>query len=120
MTMDLLPTFAKIAGIEVDHEIDGENLSPIWLEAKKGKSERTMIWVRREGNFRHQGRTYYAIRQGDWKLLQNHPFEPMQLINLKHDSSEENPMTAQHPVARKLMMDLMIHQQKAGKIPWQK
>ena len=120
MTMDLLPTFCDLAGIKFDHEIDGQNLAPIWLEGKKGDGKRTLIWVRREGNFRHQGRAYYAIRQGDWKLLQNHPFEPMQLVNIKNDPAEENPMHAQNPVARKLIRDLMIHQQKAGKIPWQK
>lgn len=120
MTMDLLPTFADIAGLKIDHEIDGENLSPVWLEGKAGNPKRTLIWVRREGNFRNQGRSYYAVRKGDWKLLQNHPFEPMQLINLKNDPLEESPMPDTHPVARELIQKLMAHQQKAGKIPWQK
>ena len=46
--MDLMPTFADLAGIKLDHEIDGESLVPIWLEGKKGDSDRTLIWVRRE------------------------------------------------------------------------
>ncbi|MEK9772220.1 MAG: sulfatase-like hydrolase/transferase [Opitutae bacterium] len=120
MTMDLMPTFADLAGIKVDHEIDGKSLVPIWLEGKKGDRERTLIWVRREGNFRHQGRCYYAIRQGDWKLLQNHPFEPMQLVNLRDDPEEQKPLPASHPQARKLMTRLMAHIQKAGNKAWQK
>ena len=120
MTMDLMPTFADLAGIKLDHEIDGESLVPIWLEGKKGDSDRTLIWVRREGNFRHQGRCYYAIRQGEWKLLQNNPFEPMQLINLRDDPAEQRPLPASHPQARNLITRLMAHIQKTGNKSWQK
>lgn len=119
MTMDLFPSFAHIAGIEVRHQIDGENLSPIWLEGKKGNPERTLIWVRREGNYRHQGRAYYAIREGEWKLVQNNSFEPMQLINLKNDPSEQNPLPLSHPKARQLMTKLMAHIQESGSTTWQ-
>ncbi|MEL0098666.1 MAG: N-acetylgalactosamine 6-sulfate sulfatase, partial [Opitutae bacterium] len=112
--------FAHLANTKVDHKIDGHNLAPIWMEGKKGDAQRTLIWVRREGNFRHQGRCYYAIRQGDWKLLQNHPFEPMQLVNLRDDPKEQKPMPASHPQARKLIARLMAHIQKAGNKAWQK
>ena len=120
ITMDLLPTFAEIAGVAVENEIEGKSLVPIWLRGKKGDPERTLIWVRREGNFRYQGRAYYAIREGDWKLLQNHPFEPMQLVNLSKDPAEQNPLPATHPMARKLIGKLMLHLQKSGDMPWQK
>ena len=120
ITMDLLPTFAEIAGVQVRNEIEGQSLAPIWLKGKKGDPNRTLIWVRREGNSRYQGRAYYAIREGDWKLLQNHPFEPMQLVNLKEDPSEQSPKPATHPVARKLIKKLMLHLQKSGDMPWQK
>ena len=118
--MDLFPTFAEIAGVKVRDEIEGKSLVPIWLNGKKGDPERTLIWVRREGNFRYQGRAYYAIREGDWKLLQNHPFEPMQLVNLMNDPAEQNPLPSTHPMARKLSLKLMLHLQKAGAITWQK
>jgi arylsulfatase A-like enzyme len=120
ITMDLFPTFAEIAGVPVKNEIEGKSLVPIWLQGKKGELERTLIWVRREGNFRYQGRAYYAIRQGNWKLLQNHPFESMQLVNLREDPVEQNPLPSTHPVARKLSLKLMLHLQKAGAITWQK
>ena len=120
ITMDVLPTFAEIAGVPVENEIEGKSLVPIWLRGKKGDPERTLIWVRREGNFRYQGRAYYAIREGDWKLLQNHPFEPMQLVNLSKDPAEQNPLPSTHPMARKLIGKLMLHLQKSGDMPWQK
>ncbi|MFK7911317.1 MAG: sulfatase [Akkermansiaceae bacterium] len=120
MTMDFLPTLAEIAGLKVDHEIDGQSLAPVWTKGAVGDPDRTMIWVRREGNMRHQGRAYYAIRQGNWKLLQNTPFEPMVLINLKTDPYEKNPQPAHGKIANKLNAKLMQHIQKSGKAPWQR
>ena len=78
-----------------------------------------MIWARREGNRRYQGRAYYAIRRGPWKLLQNTPFEPMQLVNLDQDPLEENPLPAQGKVADELREELMRHLQRAGRVAWQ-
>ena len=119
MTMDFLPTLCHVAGVNVEHSIDGQNLAPIWLEGKKGDPERTMIWVRREGNNRYQGRAYYAIRQGRWKLLQNSPFEPMLLVDLDADPLERNPLPAKGKTAQELTRALMDHLQVAGRMPWQ-
>ncbi|MBT5902472.1 MAG: sulfatase-like hydrolase/transferase [Opitutaceae bacterium] len=119
MTMDLLPTLAGIAGVSVDHKIDGQDLGSVWLEDGSGDPDRTMIWVRREGNNRYQGRAYYAIRQGPWKLTQSTPFEPMQLVNLDDDPYEQNPLPAKGPVALELIRQLRLHLQEAGTVPWQ-
>ena len=35
ITMDLLPTFAEIAGVPVENEIEGKSLVPIWLQGKR-------------------------------------------------------------------------------------
>ena len=120
MTMDLLPSFCEIAGVKVEHEIDGASLAPVWLKGAKGDPNRTLIWVRREGNRRYQGRAYYAIRRGPWKLLQNTGFEPMQLVNLSSDPKEANPKPPNGKIANELSRALMDHLQKAGKIPWRK
>jgi len=120
MTMDFLPTLCEIAGVKVNHEIDGQSLAPVWLKGASGDEDRTMIWVRREGNSLYQGRAYYAIRQGNWKLLQNNPFEPMMLVDLKSDPSEKNPLPAKGKIAKQLSDKLMTHIQKSGSIPWRK
>ena len=120
ITMDLLPTFCEIAGVKVEHEIDGQSLAQIMLKGAAGDPDRTLIFVRREGNRRYQGRAYYAIRRGPWKLLQNTAFEPMQLVNLTEDPKEANPKPANSRIAHELSRVLMDHIQKAGKIPWQK
>ena len=102
------------------HEIEGQSLSDVFLNDSKGDPDRTMIFVRREGNRAYRGRAYYSIRRGPWKMLQNTPFEPMKLINLKDDPAEKNPMPATGKVADDLMRTLMNHIQKSGRIPWQK
>ena len=119
MTMDLMPTLCEIAEIEIGHEIDGQSLAPVWLEGAEGDRNRTMIWVRREGGSKHGGRAYYAIRSGKWKLLQNHPFEPMVLVDMEKDPFEKNPLPAKGKVAKQLENKLMGHIQKAGEVPWQ-
>ena len=119
MTMDFLPTLCEIAGAEVRESIDGMSLKDVLLGESEGNPDRTMIWVRREGNRRYQGRAYYAIREGDWKLEQSSPFEPMQLVNLKNDPFEESPNPPQGEIAGKLQKKLMLHLQRAGKVKWQ-
>jgi arylsulfatase A-like enzyme len=119
MTMDFLPTLCELAGAEAPQEIDGRSLAKVWLDGAEGDPGRTMIWVRREGGMRYQGRAYYAIRKGKWKLFQNHPFEPMMLVDLEADPFEKNPLPAEGKVAQELTKALMAHIQRSGAIPWQ-
>jgi arylsulfatase A-like enzyme len=120
ITMDFYPTLCEIAGVPIEHEIDGQSLVPIWLKGEPGDADRVLIWVRREGNMAHQGRAYYAIRKGKWKLFQNSPFEPMRLVDLDADPYERSPMPARGKVAEALTKRLMLHIQEAGKVPWQR
>ena len=52
--------------------------------------DRPVFFSRREGGTRYGGKTIEAVRLGDWKLLQNDPFGPRELYNLKEDPLEEN------------------------------
>lgn len=119
MTMDFLPTLCEIAGAKVTKPIDGQSLTDIWLRGGQGDPNRIMVWVRREGNRRYQGRAYYAIRKGPWKLQQSSPFEPMVLVNLDEDPLESDPRPANGKVADELRRELMLHQQRAGRVAWQ-
>ncbi len=119
MTMDFLPTLCEIAGAEVTAPIDGHSLADIWLRGGQGDPERIMVWVRREGNKRYQGRAYYAIRKGPWKLQQSSPFEPMVLVNMDEDPLEQNPQQPTGKIAGELQRELMLHLQRAGRVAWQ-
>jgi len=120
LTMDMFPTICAAAGVQYQHKIDGVNILPSLLGQPETKApERTLFWVRREGN-RHGGNAYYAARHGDWKLLQNTPFEPYKLFNLKEDSGEKNALDDSHPEYKKLFNELKKHIIRAGAVPWQK
>lgn len=119
-TMDLYPTICHAAGVQVGHEIDGRSFLPLLEGRKLDWPDRYLVWVRREGNMRYGGRAYYAIRYGHWKLLQNGPFEPMQLFNLKEDPKEQNPLSGSHPIFKELYSELMNHINRSGGIPWAK
>ena len=67
------------------------------------------------------GKAYHAIRQGDWKLLQNSPYQPLELYNLREDPLETTDVIKQNPaVVRRLNDLLMEYIQESGKVPWQK
>lgn len=121
LTMDLYPTLLQVAGVKIDHAIEGRSFLNTLLGQQPEKEDRSLYFTRREGGLRYGGQAYYALRLGDWKLLQNNPYEPMELYNLKKDPLEENNVIEQEPDRyEELNKLLMLHIQKAGKVPWQK
>jgi arylsulfatase A-like enzyme len=120
LTMDLFATICEAAGVRIEHEMDGRSLLPALLGKEQPEDDRTLFWVRREGGGPYGGRAYYAVRQGDFKLLQNSPFEPMELYNLQEDPKEQKPLGRKHPMYNKLFTALQGHITQAGAVPWQK
>ncbi len=120
VTMDLFATICEVARVPIGHEIDGRSILPTLMGKEQPEDNRTLFWVRREGGGQYGGRAYYAARQGDFKLLQNSPFEPMELYNLKDDPQEEKPLGRKHPMYNKLFTALQGHITQAGAVPWQK
>jgi arylsulfatase A-like enzyme len=117
LTMDLFATICEAAGISLDYEIDGMSLLPIMFDGSRSLPLRYVFWIRREGGV-YGGKDYHAVRYGPWKLLQNTPFEPMQLFNLLEDPFEEKPSSTEHPMYDKLFSTLRDHINKSGAIPW--
>ena len=64
--------------------------------------------------------SYYAIRKGEYKLLQNTPFENFQLFNIEADPLEKNPLDINLPQFKALKSDLAQHIRISGAIPWEK
>ena len=119
LTMDLFPTVCEAAGAKFKHEIDGESILPTLLGESQSETDRYLVWVRREGGTLYQGQDYYAIRRGNWKLMQNTPFEELRLYNLKDDPGEERPLDKNSQIRKELFAALRKHVQKAGAVPWQ-
>lgn len=121
LSMDIFPTLAEVAGVNFDHEINGRSFLPNLLGKTMQEKERPLYFVRREGGTRNGGKAYHALRMGDWKLLQNSPYQPMELYNLKDDPKEENNVIEQNQkMYQQLNALLMAHIQEGGKTPWQK
>lgn len=124
LTMDLFPTLCEVADVRDVHPMDGSSLLAEFLQpGSNGKpkwDERLLFWMRREGNNRFQGQDYYAVRRGPWKLLQNSPFQELQLYNLSTDPLEKKDVASDHrDIFNSLAGELRLHIQKAGAVPWQ-
>lgn len=119
LTMDLYPTICEAAGAKITHQIDGQSILPTLLGESQPDEYRFLFWVRREGGD-IGGRAYYAARYGHYKLLQNSPFEPMELYNLNDDPREQKPLGRKHKMYQRLFTALRNHIIEAGAVPWQK
>jgi len=119
MLMDLLPTFCDIAGVDVPEEVDGISILPELLGEDQDAHERYLFWVRREGGH-YGGQAYYAARKGDYKILQNTPYEAIQFFNVNKDPYETEPLDqSDSEIFRDLRLQLQAHIQQSGRIPWQ-
>lgn len=88
-TMDLLPTFAKLAGAQVptDRVVDGKDIWPT-LTGEAGTPH--------EAFFYHRGNSLSAVRSGKWKLHTNKG-KPDQLYDLESDIGEKKNVIKSHP-----------------------
>lgn len=121
LTMDIYPTIAEIAGVKINHAIDGVSLLPVLKDADKKLADRPLFFSRREGNLRFAGQTIQAVISDSWKLLQNSPFAPYELYNIYQDPLEQRNQINYQPDQLKRLHQLLIKQiQKSGSVPWQK
>jgi arylsulfatase A-like enzyme len=126
--IDMLPTFAKLAGTEAprDRVIDGRDISPLMFDPKSGPVRDTHLYF---GFEYHGPSALAAIRQGDWKLFVRPQgkeakagFKPA-LHNLAEDPGESKDLSSEHPdiverllaEARKREAEIIEHQRPPGR-----
>jgi arylsulfatase A-like enzyme len=119
LTMDIYPTLLEIAGVEPDNPIDGISLYPTLLGKKQVSDQRVVYFMRREGGL-YGGLCYYATREGKYKIVQNTPYEAIQLFNLEADPQEQSPLETSSKQFKNLKYIQSQHIRQTGKIPWQK
>lgn len=120
LSFDLFPTFLELAGVKPSSDFDAISLVPVF---KGGAitAPRDLYFVRREGGLAYGGKSYEAIIRGEWKLMQNDPFSPYELYNLKDDPHEKNNVaSANKKIVNDLAAALRTHIQRGGATPWQK
>jgi arylsulfatase A-like enzyme len=120
LTFDLFATSLAVAGVPLPAGTDAVDLSPVMRGEKGPAPARELYFSRREGGPAYGGKSYEALIKGDWKLLQNDPYSPLELYNLKDDPQEKNNLARARPaVVRELQAALRQHVQQAGATPWQ-
>ncbi|MDO8682576.1 MAG: sulfatase [Armatimonadota bacterium] len=89
IALDITPTSLALAGGKSsDARFDGVNLMPYLTGKSKGVPHETLYW-----RFSPQ----WAIRKGDWKLLNMSGGKDVQLYNLAIDIGEQTDLAAQKP-----------------------
>ena len=120
MSMDILPTLLDAAEVAVPSELDGRSFLPTLMGDVQPALRTQWLFTRREGGLRYGGKTIEAIREADWKLLQNSPYEPLELYNMATDPYEQNNLAVENPaIVNRLDAALRLHLQRGGVIPWQ-
>ena len=86
-TIDMLPTFAKLAGAKLpqDRVIDGKDVSDVILGKPGAKSPHDVHYYEVEG-----------VRRGKWKLV-TQGNRPPQLFDLDADEGEQNNLSEKYP-----------------------
>ena len=93
-SMDILPTIASIAGIDLDdvEPIDGVDLSPLLFGQETEPPRQIFAY--------YNGQNLAAVRYGDWKLHLKTPGRPRRknvLFNLRNDVGESDNVARENP-----------------------
>ena len=120
LSFDIVPTFLEIAGCEPPSALDAVSLLPAFRGDDATGSDRALYFTRREGGVFYGGKSYEALIQGRWKLMQNNPFSPLELYDLKDDPQETTDLSqTRKDIVRQLSEKLRQQIQAGGRVPWQ-
>jgi hypothetical protein len=91
-------------------DLDAVSLLPLFTGGKITTAKaRELYFARRDGG-PLAGKTYEALIRGDWQRMQNDPFSPFELYNLREDPGEKHNVIAQQAaVANELKAALRAH-----------
>jgi arylsulfatase A-like enzyme len=112
-TIDLLPTFARLAGAQLPEQpIDGRDIRPLLFAESDSKSPHD-----EHGFFYYHMDQLQAVRSGPWKLYL--PLEKkyinlgrktaaakLELYDVRHDASESREISATHPEIVQRLLEL--------------
>ena len=124
-SIDLFPTVAAAAGIEIDHLIDGVDITPA---LKGGSLQREALFWHYPHYSNQGGHPGGAVREGDYKLFERFEDGRVHLYNLRDDIGESNDLADTMPdkvasLRARLhdwyqSVDAKFLQPKDGKTPW--
>ena len=120
LTMDWFPTLIEAAGGEVPAGLDGVSLLPTLRGSDAPLPDRPLHFTRREGRPNQwAGQASHAVIAGGWKLVQNRPFDPLELFHLAEDPGETTDLIREEPAKAKALGRLLTdHTRETGAVPW--
>lgn len=120
LSMDIFATSCEVAGVQSPADIDGVSFLPTLLGRPQPETKRDLYYCRREGGLPYCGKTIEAVIRGEWKLVLDSPFAPLELYNLKRDPQETTDLAGKEKaVVRDLTAALRKQIQRGGSVPWQ-
>jgi len=120
LSMDIFATLCQAAGAKSPPGIDGASFLPTLLGQSQPEPSRDRYFVWRDGGVAYGAKTMEAFVRGEWKLLQDSPFAPRELYNLRRDPYETTDLAdKEKKVFRELDAGLRQQIQRAGQVPWQ-
>lgn len=123
LTRDIFPSLASLVGApEPEQELDGTDLSGLWLGESEGPGERSLYWhfpaylaatSRKQGHWRTT--PVGALRRGRWKLLEFFEDSHRELYDLQADPGESRNLSAEQPeLLEQLGADLVRWREHVG------
>jgi arylsulfatase A-like enzyme len=120
LTMDIFATACEAMGVPVPENVDAVSFWPTLLGQSEPEPKRDLYFVRREGGAAYGGKTIEAFRRGNWKLLQDSPFSPLELYDLKSDPQETTDQAKKaRQIFNQLSTGLRRQIQRGGQTAWQ-
>ena len=120
LSMDILPTLFDAAGIAIPQAIEGRSFLPTLTGIPQPSLREQLFFCRREGGLQYGGKTIEAVIEWPWKLLQNSPWQPLELYNLETDPLEETDLASKNKnVVNRLNAAMRLQLQQGGRVPWQ-
>lgn len=124
-SIDLYPTIAASAGVTLEHDVDGIDLTPA---LRGGSLDRDSLYWHYPHYSNQGGIPGGAIRQGDYKLIERYEDGRVHLYDLHEDIGEVNDLAEQFPDRVTAMrqdlhrwyqsVDAKFLEPKAGRVPW--
>lgn len=112
MNTDYFPTFLEILEVKnTNTRLDGKSMLPTWKNPNTSFNRGLIYW--HYPHFSNQlGRPSGAIRDGDFKLIENYETGKIELYNLATDVGEQNDLSASDAKTTKRLLATLRKWQK--------
>jgi len=113
------PDLVGVPGVTPANPVDGISFVPTLMGQQQPGEARTVYFMRREGGPPYGGQIYYSALSGQYKIVQNTPWEEMQFFNLDSDPYEKQSLKKKEEAEyRQLFTKLTRHISLSGAVPW--